>query len=50
MKKMKRFVSAQKLGFGRRGEGSSGIQSQEGQVSTAASDASSLITKKRSDP
>ena len=40
MKKTKRFVTAQKGGFERSGEGSSGIQSQEDQELTAAASAS----------
>jgi len=43
MKKTKRFGSAQG-GFERRGEGSSGSQSQGGQELTAAAAAASLIT------
>ena len=50
MKKTKRFVSAQKWGFERRGEGSSGIQSQEGQELTAAAAAESLTTETSSEP
>ena len=46
-KKTKRFGIDQKWGFERRGEGSSGIQSQEGQELTAV--ASSLITQKSSE-
>ena len=49
MKKTKRFVTAQKGGFERSGEGSSGIQSQEDQELTAAASASSLITQKSSE-
>ena len=49
MKKTKRFGSAQKWGFERRGEGSSGIQSQEGQELTAAAPVSSLITENSSE-
>jgi hypothetical protein len=49
LKKTKRFVSAQKWGFEGRGQGSSGIQSQEDQELTAAAAPVSLITKKSSD-
>ena len=49
MKKRQRFVIDQKWGFERRGEGSSGIQSQEDQELTAAAAAASLITQKSSE-
>ena len=49
MKKTKRFVNAQKWGFERRGEGSSGIHSQEGQELTAAAAGASLITQTSSE-
>ena len=51
MTKTKRFVSAQKWGFERRGEGSSGIHSQEGQELTTAvaAAAASLITQTSSE-
>ncbi len=49
MKKTKRFGSAQKWEFERRGEGSSGSQSQEDQELTAAAVAACLITQKSSE-
>jgi len=49
MKKTKRFGSTQKWGFERRGEGSSGIQSQDDQELTAATVAVSLITENSSE-
>lgn len=48
-KKTKRFGSAQKWGFERRGEGSFGIQSQEGQELTAAAAAAPLTEQKSSE-
>ena len=45
MKKTKRFVSDQKWGFEGSGQGSSGIQSQEGQELTGATTATSFITE-----
>jgi len=48
-KKTKRFGSAQKWGFERRGEGSFGIQSQEGQELTAAAAAAPLTAQKSSE-
>ena len=48
-KKQKAFGSAQKWGFERRGEGSSGIQSQDDQELTAATVAVSLITENSSE-
>ncbi len=47
MKKPKRFVNSQKWGFEGRGQGSSGIQSKEGQELTTT--VVSLITEKSSD-
>ena len=49
MKKTKSFVSVQKWGFERRGEGSYGIQSQEGQELTDAAPAAPLTTQKSSE-
>jgi hypothetical protein len=49
MKKTKRFGSAQKWGFERRGEGSCGMQSQEDQELTAAAAAASVITENSSE-
>ena len=49
MKKSKRFGSAQKWGFERRGEGSSGSQSQERQELTADVVAGCLMTQKSSE-
>ena len=48
-KKQKAFGSAQKWGFERRGEGSFGIQSQEGQELTAAAAAAPLTAQKSSE-
>jgi hypothetical protein len=49
MKKTKRFVTTQKWGFEGSGQGSSEIQSQEGQELTTTADALSLVTEKSSD-
>jgi hypothetical protein len=46
MKKTNRFVIPQKWGFEGRGQGSSGIQSQEVQELTATTVSVSLITEK----
>ena len=50
MKKTKRFGNSQKWGLERRGEGSSGSQSQEVQELTADVVPVSLITQKGSEP
>ncbi len=49
MGKTKRFVSAQKWRFEGRGQGSYGIQSQEGQELTTTPTVPSLITEKSSE-
>jgi hypothetical protein len=49
MKKNKMVWNRSEMGFERRGEGSSGTQSQEDQELTAAAAAASLITENRSE-
>ena len=50
MRKEKRFVSARNVDSERRGEGSSGIPSQDSQDLSAAAAATALITEKSSEP